>query len=184
MNKKLRERFDEKISKVPTAQGCLEWTASRNKQGYGIFHRSIRGKGQAHRVAYESHYNVKLTSSQQVNHTCDNPSCVNVQHLRLGTHQTNADDMVKRGRSAVGSKNAAAKLTEGQVKTMKLLYSTGKFSHPALGRFFGVVGTACSHIVRGKNWGHVKMPKLSKEELDTLVSEYIDRGLKPKKRSL
>lgn len=176
MNKKTRARFEAKISKVPTESGCLEWTSGRDSFGYGRFWVPSKFNGcHAHRVAYELHHNVKLTSDQLVTHTCDNRLCVNIQHLRLGTHQTNAQERDERGRSGL------AKLTEEQVETIHLLYSSGKFTQDSLGRYFGVGNAVCSQILNGKSWKHVNIPKLTKEELDVLVAEYIDKGLKLKR---
>ena len=50
-----------------------------------------------------------------VMHSCDTPSCVNPDHLSLGTQQDNMNDMVSKKRQATGASHYKTKLTEEQV---------------------------------------------------------------------
>lgn len=78
--------------------GCWEWNGPRNKSGYGFF--AIEGNSiRAHRYSYERS-NGQIPEGLLVCHHCDNPPCVNPDHLFLGTHQDNANDMVAKGRAS------------------------------------------------------------------------------------
>lgn len=76
---------------------CWEWQRGKNKRGYGQFW-IIKTMIGAHRFSY-FHHKGEIEKGLIICHTCDNPGCVNPQHLFLGTHQDNADDKVKKGRS-------------------------------------------------------------------------------------
>lgn len=88
------ELFWQKVDKT---EDCWEWTASKNKQGYGIFGH----QGQtwlAHRLSYK--LSNMLPDGVKVLHRCDNPPCVNPDHLFLGTQKDNIKDMAAKGRHA------------------------------------------------------------------------------------
>ena len=88
-----QEVFEQKFVKC---DGCWEWLASKNPDGYGRVRRFGRMES-AHRIAYELY--VGAIEDKQVLHTCDNPSCVNPKHLFLGTHKENMEDKVRKGRT-------------------------------------------------------------------------------------
>lgn len=76
--------------------GCLVWTGLTSHWGYG----RIVYKGQhwhTHRLVYAEAHG-PLRDDQIVCHKCDNPPCIEIGHLFLGTHQTNAEDKVSKGR--------------------------------------------------------------------------------------
>lgn len=78
--------------------GCIEWAGPCFSTGYGRYgHR-----GYAHRAVWEA-IRGPIPSGLEVMHLCDNPPCVNVNHLRLGTHAENMADMKVKGRGRGGA---------------------------------------------------------------------------------
>lgn len=111
---KLKSRFWRKVEKTPT---CWIWVAGKFRNGRGAF--IIKGKTQyAYRVAWELTYGF-IPSGLEVCHKCDNPHCVNPDHLFLGTHQDNMNDMVSKKRSRSGEFSPKAKLTWIQVEEIR-----------------------------------------------------------------
>lgn len=94
----LQERFEEKYIPVPEA-GCWLWTAAVDTYGYG---RIGFGDGliSAHRVSWAL-YRGEIPNGLCVLHACDVPSCVNPDHLFLGTHSDNSKDCFNKGRSKI-----------------------------------------------------------------------------------
>lgn len=132
---------------------CWEWTAGMIK-GYGIYrHR------RAHRVSWEMANGKKIPPGLHVMHACDNPACVNPQHLSLGTHQENMDDRHIKGRDAkvFGPENAQSKLTEDDVVKIRYWYSLGIVLED-LANYFGISTVAASRVVRRETWANVPDP--------------------------
>jgi hypothetical protein len=137
-------------SKVDKSGDCWEWTACTDKDGYGGF--KLSGKQcKAHRVAYLIHYDVD-PGDELVCHSCDNPGCVNPEHLFLGTPAENSKDMTMKGRSAKGGQCAMSELSEDDVKA---ILASDK-SHTELAERYGVTDVAISCIKLGKVWTHIK----------------------------
>lgn len=92
-------RFGRKIEKDPVS-GCWNWTASRHRDGYGWFGPGGRGRAVlAHRWAYENFVG-PIPSGLYILHHCDNPPCVNPDHLFVGTQADNVADCIRKGRHA------------------------------------------------------------------------------------
>lgn len=88
-----REWFLKTVEKTPT---CWEWTAYRDREGYGRVTVN-RQQRPAYRVAYQLFVG-PVPSDMLVLHSCDNPPCVNPEHLRLGSPRDNIQDAIDRGR--------------------------------------------------------------------------------------
>jgi hypothetical protein len=91
--------LDRLLSKVLINQytNCWEFTGGKNNIGYGMI-RDGKGMRTTHRVSYEEHTQTKIPKGLIVMHSCDNPCCVNPQHLTIGTHKDNSQDMLRKGR--------------------------------------------------------------------------------------
>ena len=76
--------------------GCWNWTACKDKDGYGVFQVRKGLSARSHRWMFSQHHS--LESNQYILHSCDNPACVNPEHLRCGTPAENMRDKVERGR--------------------------------------------------------------------------------------
>lgn len=87
------KRFHENY--VITQGGCWEWTGARNRDGYGA--TGILGATSAHRASWILHFG-PIPAGMNVLHKCDNPPCVNPDHLFLGTHSDNMKDCWQKGR--------------------------------------------------------------------------------------
>lgn len=96
IDKNVEERFWSKVSKCECDK-CWEWTASLNSKGYGRMNMQGR-TGLSHRLSWLIHFS-EIPDGLDVLHHCDNPKCVNPNHLFLGTHSDNMRDMVKKGRN-------------------------------------------------------------------------------------
>ncbi len=145
------ERFENKYMPI-TGTGCWLWLATCTRLGYGQFR--VKDKmAMAHRVSYEM-YIGQIPVGMCVLHKCDVPSCVNPNHLYLGTHQDNSTDMVNKGRVARGSKRPDSVLTELQVMEIKEMLAKGE-SQASIAKKYNVSPTLISHIYNGRSWKHV-----------------------------
>lgn len=147
------ERFWSKTKRVGD---CLEWQSSISNGGYGLFRMGPK-KVSAHRLAYELTYG-EIPEGMHICHRCDNPKCVEPEHLFAGTHSDNMRDMVTKGRHAVhdhrGEKSSTAKLTEDDVHCIRQLYQEGS-TKTQLAKEFGVTDVNIHYIVTGKSWKHI-----------------------------
>lgn len=84
-------------------------------------------------------------------HTCDNPSCVNHEHLRLGTHAENHDDKKNKGRSNTGTRHGQHKLTNEQVLEIRALHMRQR----DIASVYGITQSVVSEIRAGKAWRHL-----------------------------
>lgn len=173
----IEERFWEKVNKNGSIMPgmvtpCWEWQAYRQKWGYGIIGISHSKKTMlTHRYSYQLHYG-EIPEGLLVLHKCDNPACVNPEHLWLGTDaDNNADCLAKgRGNKATGDRNGArlhpekvakgeavslAKLTEADVKRIREKYFVNGLTQKQLAKEFSVNQTAISNIIRFKTWRHI-----------------------------
>lgn len=168
------EVFWQRVNKTPT---CWLWTGPTNGR-YGRIGR----RTYAHRYSYEMAYG-EIPAGKFVLHNCDTPLCVRPSHLRVGTAKDNSRDAMRRGRVAKGDRHGArlhpesvargerhgtkthpeaisrgesrpaAKLTEGEVREIRLLAAFK--DKTAIARQYGVTPTVVRRIVRRQAWKHV-----------------------------
>jgi len=140
------------MSKVQQTSNCWLWISGKTGLGYGQFcHDGIIEY--SHRFSYRAFVG-EIPEGFEVLHKCDNPSCVNPNHLKAGTHKDNMHDMLNKNRNVVlaGEDNPVSKLTWATVREIRKLYSTGKYSHRKLGSMFGVSNRNISSITRNDTW--------------------------------
>jgi len=148
----IRERFTDKYE-AGDPDDCWEWQGQRNDQGYGLF--SIEGRqNRAHRIAWQLH-NSATPGLLFVCHHCDNPACVNPDHLFLGTVADNTQDMYDKGRGMAGEKHYFAKLKTKDIPEIRYRHEEGERSVD-IAKVFGVARTTINDVVSGRTWKHVE----------------------------
>jgi len=157
----VEERFWTFVDKR-SENACWEWTGNK-VHGYGTFRFGVSVQ-KAHRVSWVIH-NGEIPSGNHhgttcVLHTCDNPSCVNPKHLRLGTQQDNVNDMFARGRQApttrpyaMGELNGCSRLTESDVIRIRKLHP--ETNQHQLAKMFGVAVMTINRAIRRISWSHI-----------------------------
>src|SRR5690606_18686287 len=103
-----------------------------------------------HRYIYTI-YHGEIKEGLVVRHKCDNTLCINPNHLELGTHKDNMNDMKIRNRALKGEKNHRHKLSNREVEEIRELYKNNKYNQTELGKMFDVSQRQISNIVRFKN---------------------------------
>jgi len=148
-----QERF-ERLGWNVTESGCWEWKEFTNSDGYGRFRmKSGESMVGSHKASYLI-YKGEVADGEVVRHECDNPPCVNPDHLVLGDVQDNVNDCVRRGRRSPqkGEMNHAAKLDMATAQKIRKEYSSGGVSQQKIADKYGVTQVAVSLIIRGKTW--------------------------------
>jgi hypothetical protein len=109
----------------------------------------------AHVVAWEQANGRSVPDGLVVRHRCDNPPCIEPEHLILGTQRQNVADMFKRGRcNRAGERNNTAKLTVDAVQAIRAKHAVGQ-SVRNLSRDYGVSESQVKNIVTRKQWKEV-----------------------------
>lgn len=129
--KKLSNSLLERLlQKCNTSDGCWEWNSAKTPGGYGklMFKRSHK---YAHRAMWEE-VNGSIPEGMEVCHHCDNPGCVNPDHLFIATHLENMLDRDSKGRGK------GSKLTVETCEQMKNLYASGRLTQKEVGEHFGI----------------------------------------------
>lgn len=137
--------------------GCwlwLKYTKKRNRHSYG-YTFFMGNKMYAHRASFVI-FKSEIPEKMMVCHKCDNPSCINPDHLFLGTQKQNIRDMVKknRGPDRRGSKHPNVKLTEDKILEIRRLSLSG-LKNIRIAERFNLDPARISGIIRRVVWKHV-----------------------------
>lgn len=151
----LAGRFWVKVDKRGP-DDCWNWKGSK-RGGWGDYGgiRADRHGPQlkAHRVSWELH-NGPIPDALWVLHRCDNPKCVNPDHLFLGDHDANMADRKAKGRAG-GVMNGRAKLSDDDVRNIRTAYAAGGVTQCDLARRYGMTQGPVGQIIRRERWPHV-----------------------------
>jgi len=141
----LEERFWLKVTKT---DACWLWTAAQDGKGYGVFNIGHHRTSRAHRVSWVLRHG-PIADEACVLHTCDVPTCVNPDHLFLGTRADNMADCHRKGRVQQGARHYMTKLTEADVHAIRAAVG----SCAEIGRRFGISPSSVCMIQNGRRWG-------------------------------
>jgi hypothetical protein len=156
------EQFWSRVDK--RLDGCWVWTGSIAKErgGYGIVYYSKK-MWRSHRLAWLLSQG-SIPIGKYVLHSCDNPPCVNPDHLWVGTQSDNMKDMHDKGRhpspgQPPGEEHAMAKLTDSAVRDIHRRVREGEWQ-AQVAEDYGVCVETVEFIVRGRTWRHLGLRPL------------------------
>jgi hypothetical protein len=160
MRKTLQERL---LQRILIVGDCWMWTGRLSKKGYGSMRVSGR-RTRVHRASYEL-YKGPVPDGLFICHQCDNPACVNPDHLFAGTNSDNLQDAANKGRLSYqrntenfmrGTGHKQSRLTEDHVRDMRSLYAEEGLSVNELGARFGISHVQAYRIVKRIHWKHLE----------------------------
>ena len=147
------ERFFPRVLKT---EGCWEWQSGTDADGYGLFMGDVLGVTfkRAHRFSWAFHNNQIIPEGMEILHSCDNPRCVNPEHLSLGTSAQNQQYKWTKGRGNPnkGTSHWKCKLTEDQVREIR----SSKETQKVLAERYGMHQEGISCVIRRKSWKHIE----------------------------
>jgi hypothetical protein len=146
--RKTQQRFWLKVQVLPDGQ-CWLWRGARDVDGYGFF-----WDGAANRRAHRYSYALKSWDAfvdGHVLHSCDNPSCVNPDHLRLGTHGDNIRDRNAKGRHNLpsGERHWHKALDQDKADGIRSMVERG-LSQASASKAFGVSPATVCRLINGQ----------------------------------
>lgn len=155
--------------------GCWEWVSGKDADGYGLFSGLVNGTPyrRAHRWSWAFHNNAPIPKWGNICHTCDNPSCVNPEHLWLGTAMDNQQDKHRKGRANApfGEQIPGSKLLEQQV--LAIIADPRPASRIAAE--YGIAAGTVSDIKRRKSWAHLDAPVAVRQKRESPMKGRSDR---------
>lgn len=154
-----KSRIRQYTRSTPNEQGCLLWKKYCDNDGYAkMWYFGVQR--QVSRILMSLYCDFNLSNHLLVLHSCDNPRCCNIHHLRIGTPHDNVDDRMKRHRqrNVCGEEHPSSKLQESDVRSIFRQYARGA-TMQALAEEYGTGLTVICNILNGKAWKHLKLNK-------------------------
>lgn len=155
------ERFWSKVKKGKKNE-CWIWQGSFVSSGYGHYGICYRVAGVLRRYIMAHRFSLMIKLGvEELNgmclHSCDNPSCVNPNHLSLGTNSENIRQAFDRGLmfGLKGESHGRSKLTEKDVLWIRENYPKGGYTHESLGIKFNVGATTIREVIKRIKWKHI-----------------------------
>jgi hypothetical protein len=142
-----------------STEECIEWDGAVTKQGYGLCRTKSTGRKLllTHRAVWEENFGT-IPEGLHVCHRCDNPPCINPEHLFLGTNDDNRRDMTRKRRTLLctgpGEKNPNARLTDPQVLAIRDRLARGGVGN-RLAKEYGVSAKMIYLIRDRRAWSHI-----------------------------
>lgn len=158
----LLDRFNAKVTRGEGDE-CWLWTGARIK-GYGTI--TIPDGNGGFRKMYATHFallmlrGIEVPTGMLVMHSCDNPPCVNPEHLSVGTDLDNVRDMIAKGRANYGGRVNGervntARLTADQVRDIRMAYAYGETISHLMGTYH-MGRHAITDVINRKSWSHIE----------------------------
>lgn len=137
------------MSHLEKTDSCWFWKGKISKSGYGVFN----SKDAAHRTAYRL-FNGEIPLTMNVCHSCDVKSCVNPEHLWIGSTKENMQDMVIKDRNPRGEEVHCSKLKNKDISEIRKLFKNN-YTQSKIARLYGVTQSNIYYIVRNLSWTHI-----------------------------
>ena len=148
-----KDRFLLKVAMPENKNECWEWIGHKRKKGYG----TMQFDNQKQEATHASYflYVGEIPDGLYVLHHCDNPSCVNPDHLFLGTQKDNICDCMKKGRmpSRTGERNGRSKLSDDSAAAIRLSAESSR----SLSEKYKVSQQTIRSIRRGERWSGLEV---------------------------
>lgn len=157
------QKFKKKVEWVVNENNCWEVISHSTVRGYPVMRDNWELRlNYMSRIFYKECFG-EIPKGMVVRHKCDNPLCINPEHLELGTHQDNTNDKIKRGRlkhgHCYGEDCNLAKLTKEQVLEIREKHIKGKRSGEGsttqLAKEYNVSKTTIKDISSRRIWKHI-----------------------------
>ena len=156
MTQELINHFMKYVPPITDDSKCMEWLGYINPSGYGKMGFDSKCY-RAHRLAYKI-WKGRISKNKEVCHSCDNKKCINPQHLFLGTHSQNMQDMADKKRNPIlllkGSQKKQSKLKESDIPQIRMFLAGGVYQRD-IAKLFGVHQTVIRDINLKRTWRHV-----------------------------
>jgi hypothetical protein len=155
---KFKERFFAKVEKTPT---CWIWKGAHKAKGYGTIGVGKKSMGNrknayAHRISWEMANGEKIPDGLFACHKCDNPPCVNPEHIFIGTNSENILDSVAKKRFPIASRHYRARLKDSDVQVIFEMRKSG-LKHREIAEKYGVCRELITHVLNRQAYKSIEV---------------------------